>query len=183
MPKIDGAEVARHNTKKSCWLVLDSRVYDVTSFQSEHPGGTVILLKNAGTVIFSHSLCLWPNLLANKTPGRNHRIQKIPPLDICEATPSQKRPRPHRPKHPRQTQQTKRNNKFSRKWGRCWKQDPSCLSVSLVPISRKWRNQYCLTNPTYMLPHQQTMDFHSKGISRISVVLHSAPEYCVMWAM
>lgn len=58
MAKIDGAEVARHNTKKSCWLVLDSRVYDVTSFQSEQPGGTVILLKNAGTVIFSYSLCL-----------------------------------------------------------------------------------------------------------------------------
>ncbi|KAH7409781.1 mitochondrial cytochrome-like protein b2 [Phaeosphaeria sp. MPI-PUGE-AT-0046c] len=49
MAKIDGAEVARHNTKKSCWLVLDSRVYNVTSFQSDHPGGTVILLKNAGT--------------------------------------------------------------------------------------------------------------------------------------
>ena len=137
MAKIDGAEVARHNTKKSCWLLLDSRVYDVTSFQSEHPGGTVILLKNAGTVIFSHSLCLWPNLLANETPGRNHRIQKIPPLDICEATPSRKRPRSHRPKHPRQTQQTKRNNKFSRKWGRCWKQDPSCLSLCLLSRFRE----------------------------------------------
>lgn len=45
MAKIDGAEVARHNTKKSFWLVLDSRVYNVTSFQSEHPGGTIILLR------------------------------------------------------------------------------------------------------------------------------------------
>ncbi|KAF1992962.1 mitochondrial cytochrome-like protein b2 [Amniculicola lignicola CBS 123094] len=49
MAQVDGAEVAQHNTKKSCWIVLDSRVYDVTSFLLDHPGGAVVLLKNAGT--------------------------------------------------------------------------------------------------------------------------------------
>ncbi|KAL6710366.1 hypothetical protein ACN47E_009312 [Coniothyrium glycines] len=49
MSQIDGAEVARHNDKKSCWIVLDSKAYDVTSFMSEHPGGAPIILKNAGS--------------------------------------------------------------------------------------------------------------------------------------
>ncbi|KAH7398495.1 mitochondrial cytochrome-like protein b2 [Pyrenochaeta sp. MPI-SDFR-AT-0127] len=49
MGHINGAEVAKHNNKKSCWIVLDSNVYDVTSFVSEHPGGAPIILRNAGT--------------------------------------------------------------------------------------------------------------------------------------
>lgn len=47
---VDGAEVARHNTKKSCWIVIDSKAYDVTSFLPNHPGGATILLKNGGVV-------------------------------------------------------------------------------------------------------------------------------------
>ncbi|KAF2473630.1 mitochondrial cytochrome-like protein b2 [Lindgomyces ingoldianus] len=49
MAPIDGAEVAKHNNKKSSWIVLDSKVYDITSFLSEHPGGAAILLKQAGS--------------------------------------------------------------------------------------------------------------------------------------
>lgn len=49
MSQIDGAEVAKHNSKTNCWIVLDSKAYDVTSFLSEHPGGAPIILKNAGS--------------------------------------------------------------------------------------------------------------------------------------
>ncbi|OAL04077.1 hypothetical protein IQ06DRAFT_375085 [Phaeosphaeriaceae sp. SRC1lsM3a] len=49
MGHIDGAEVAKHNSKKSCWIVLDSKAYDVTSFVSDHPGGAPIILRNAGS--------------------------------------------------------------------------------------------------------------------------------------
>ncbi|KAF2177609.1 mitochondrial cytochrome-like protein b2 [Zopfia rhizophila CBS 207.26] len=45
---LDGAEVAKHNSKSSCWIVLDSQVYDITSFLAEHPGGAAILLKHGG---------------------------------------------------------------------------------------------------------------------------------------
>lgn len=50
MSPIDGAEVAKHSSKKSCWIVLDSKVYDVTKFLPEHPGGAPIILQHAGTV-------------------------------------------------------------------------------------------------------------------------------------
>jgi L-lactate dehydrogenase (cytochrome) len=52
MSAVNGAEVAKHNNKNSCWIVLDSNVYDVTSFIGSHPGGAAILLKQAGTVSF-----------------------------------------------------------------------------------------------------------------------------------
>jgi cytochrome b involved in lipid metabolism len=50
MAPLDGAEVARHDNKKSCWIVLDSKVYDVTGFLSQHPGGAAVLLRQGGTV-------------------------------------------------------------------------------------------------------------------------------------
>ena len=39
-------EIFEHNTKDSCWLLIDGKVYDVTKFK--HPGGKQILLQNAG---------------------------------------------------------------------------------------------------------------------------------------
>jgi L-lactate dehydrogenase (cytochrome) len=56
MPRINGAEVAKHNSKNDCWIVLDSKAYDVTSFLSEHPGGAPIILKNAGSVSASRAI-------------------------------------------------------------------------------------------------------------------------------
>merc|ERR1719359_1916799 len=41
-------EVAKHNTKQSCWVVLDGKVLDVTNFLSEHPGGELAILTFAG---------------------------------------------------------------------------------------------------------------------------------------
>ena len=36
-------EVGQHSTGTSCWLILDSKVYDVTTFIGKHPGGESIL--------------------------------------------------------------------------------------------------------------------------------------------
>ncbi|XP_042336593.1 cytochrome b5 type B isoform X1 [Sceloporus undulatus] len=42
------AEVAKRNTSKETWLVIHGRVYDVTRFLDEHPGGEEVLLEQAG---------------------------------------------------------------------------------------------------------------------------------------
>ncbi|KFA66307.1 hypothetical protein S40285_01866 [Stachybotrys chlorohalonatus IBT 40285] len=49
MAKIfSAAEVAKHNTPESCWVVLYGNVYDVTDFLPSHPGGSKIILSLAG---------------------------------------------------------------------------------------------------------------------------------------
>ncbi|XP_028813229.1 fatty acid 2-hydroxylase [Denticeps clupeoides] len=42
------AEVAQHATKQSCWVLLGSRVYDVTAFLRMHPGGEALILRRSG---------------------------------------------------------------------------------------------------------------------------------------
>ena len=48
LPTIPQAEVARHNTKKSCYVTIGSYVYDVTDFLEDHPGGGDLILEHAG---------------------------------------------------------------------------------------------------------------------------------------
>jgi len=68
--KLSGEEVAKHDSEKSCWVIVHGRAYgrlalsrrvlyfmrrltpspssDVTEFMPEHPGGMKIILKYAG---------------------------------------------------------------------------------------------------------------------------------------
>ncbi|XP_041973969.1 cytochrome b5-like [Aricia agestis] len=41
-------EVAMHDTIDDCWVVIYDRVYDITTFFDEHPGGAEIMLEYAG---------------------------------------------------------------------------------------------------------------------------------------
>merc|ERR1711990_101050 len=41
-------EVAKHNTKNDCWVILGGKVLDVTSFLGQHPGGELAILTFAG---------------------------------------------------------------------------------------------------------------------------------------
>ncbi|SGZ47546.1 CIC11C00000003394 [Sungouiella intermedia] len=41
-------EVAKHNSKTDCWVIIHGKAYDVTDFLNEHPGGAGIILKYAG---------------------------------------------------------------------------------------------------------------------------------------
>lgn len=31
-------EVAQHNTRQNCWIIVDGDVYDITGYIDEHPG-------------------------------------------------------------------------------------------------------------------------------------------------
>ncbi|KAI4483272.1 hypothetical protein M0804_008327 [Polistes exclamans] len=42
------AEVAKYNTAKSAWIIIHDKVYDVTNFVKQHPGGEEVVLEHAG---------------------------------------------------------------------------------------------------------------------------------------
>ncbi|KFY02618.1 hypothetical protein O988_02036 [Pseudogymnoascus sp. VKM F-3808] len=45
---INASEVLKHNTLESCWVTLYGKVYDVTNFVDEHPGGRQSIMRLAG---------------------------------------------------------------------------------------------------------------------------------------
>ncbi|KAK7169838.1 hypothetical protein R3I94_000162 [Phoxinus phoxinus] len=42
-------EIQAHNMIKDSWLIIHDKVYDITSFMEEHPGGEEVLLEQAGS--------------------------------------------------------------------------------------------------------------------------------------
>lgn len=49
--QISKSQVEEHNTEDSCWVIVNDKVYDITTFLADHPGGEDILLEFAGTDI------------------------------------------------------------------------------------------------------------------------------------
>ncbi|NXS59333.1 CYB5 protein, partial [Brachypteracias leptosomus] len=41
-------EVQKHNNSQKTWIILHNRIYDVTKFLDEHPGGEEVLREQAG---------------------------------------------------------------------------------------------------------------------------------------
>jgi len=42
------SQLAQHNGADSLWVAIEGRVYDVTKFLQEHPGGQEVMLEQAG---------------------------------------------------------------------------------------------------------------------------------------
>ncbi|KAI4311386.1 hypothetical protein MLD38_036289 [Melastoma candidum] len=42
------SQASEHNSPKDCWLVISGKVYDVTKFLEDHPGGDDVLLSATG---------------------------------------------------------------------------------------------------------------------------------------
>eukprot|EP00747_Dinoflagellata_sp_TGD_P213857 gnl/TRDRNA2_/TRDRNA2_86767_c0_seq1.p1 gnl/TRDRNA2_/TRDRNA2_86767_c0~~gnl/TRDRNA2_/TRDRNA2_86767_c0_seq1.p1 ORF type:complete len:268 (-),score=81.60 gnl/TRDRNA2_/TRDRNA2_86767_c0_seq1:221-1024(-) len=75
-------EVARHNTEKSLWLIMNRKVYDVTKFHKHHPGGAAVILNMAGKDATSaantaHSNALPGNVMKEFVIGNVKRAQKV----------------------------------------------------------------------------------------------------------
>jgi len=46
--KFTSEEVSRHSKFEDCWVIVEDRVYDLTSFLEHHPGGYDAILEYAG---------------------------------------------------------------------------------------------------------------------------------------
>jgi len=49
LPSLSLAEVQSHKTAKSCYVTIGNKVFDVTDFLEDHPGGGDLILDHAGT--------------------------------------------------------------------------------------------------------------------------------------
>ena len=75
-------EVAKHNTVDDCWVVVDGKIYDVTTFLPEHPGGKKVVVQASGkdatqkfnalhdkSVLAKYGQQLYIGDVASKVPG------------------------------------------------------------------------------------------------------------------
>lgn len=81
LPEISLEEVAQHDSFDDCWVVIYDRVYDVTLFLRDHPGGDDVIIDHAGrdaTIAFhgtGHSrdaIELMRNFLIGELPVKQH---------------------------------------------------------------------------------------------------------------
>lgn len=49
LPTIPSAEVKTHTSSESCYVTIGKKVYDITGFLDDHPGGPELILDHAGT--------------------------------------------------------------------------------------------------------------------------------------
>ena len=50
--EVSWAQVAEHNSEeKGVWLAISGKVYDVTQFLQEHPGGEEVMTEVTGTTL------------------------------------------------------------------------------------------------------------------------------------
>ncbi|XP_020592295.1 cytochrome b5-like [Phalaenopsis equestris] len=45
--KLSFSEISKHTSKDDCWLIIHGKVYNVTDFLEDHPGGDDVLLQAA----------------------------------------------------------------------------------------------------------------------------------------
>ena len=46
--KIPLEEIGLHRSEENCWIILENKVYDVTDYLAEHPGGVNKIMEWAG---------------------------------------------------------------------------------------------------------------------------------------
>ncbi|KAF9446519.1 hypothetical protein P691DRAFT_803851 [Macrolepiota fuliginosa MF-IS2] len=70
---LSGQEVAKHNSRDSCWIIVHGNVYDVTEFLDDHPGGSKIILKYAGKdATQEYDPIHPPDAITNNLPPERH---------------------------------------------------------------------------------------------------------------
>ena len=47
-PVLDASEVSKHDSSGSCWLIINGKVYDVTSYLPLHPGRSAVMIPFCG---------------------------------------------------------------------------------------------------------------------------------------
>ena len=105
-PKIISLEeVKKHNTAKSLWLVIEGKVYDVTPYSNDHPGGLEIMLQHAGAcgcsgcrAVCAHTApCVAAGLSTFSGPSARHSLLPRDSIFQSRSCAHHRRPPPSPP--------------------------------------------------------------------------------------
>ncbi|KAI8973956.1 FMN-dependent dehydrogenase-domain-containing protein [Trametes punicea] len=83
---LSAAQVAAHAGRESCWIIVHGKVYDVTDFLDEHPGGSKVILKYAGKdatlgIIDASTVVKVTKKVTEEEKRRQALLAARPPLD------------------------------------------------------------------------------------------------------
>jgi L-lactate dehydrogenase (cytochrome) len=93
--KISINEISSHNKDTDCWIVVDGKVWDITNFAPEHPGGPGIIYKYAGRdATMAYNEIHSPGIIKNGLPA--HALKGV--VDAETVTEEWARPKESAPK-------------------------------------------------------------------------------------
>lgn len=58
-------EIAKHNKSSDCWMLINGKVYNITSFFGSHPGGNATMSATCGTDATAAYMTKDPNATSN----------------------------------------------------------------------------------------------------------------------
>ncbi|KAF7321809.1 Cytochrome b2, mitochondrial [Mycena kentingensis (nom. inval.)] len=77
--------IEQHNSRESCWIIVHNKVYDITDFLDEHPGGSKIILRYAGKdATAAYEPIHPPSMISTNLPLEKH-IGIAEPLNSTQA--------------------------------------------------------------------------------------------------
>jgi len=84
MPEYSLAQVAQHNTTASCWVIIRNKVYDVTDFLFDHPGGAQVILRYAGIDATEAYVPIHPSDALDKNLSPEKHLGSLDSASIAE---------------------------------------------------------------------------------------------------
>lgn len=82
---LSAQEVATHNSRESCWIIVAGQAYDVTEFLDEHPGGSAIILRYAGRDATEEYEPIHPPTALEENLPTERRLGPIDPATVVTA--------------------------------------------------------------------------------------------------
>ncbi|KAK5056188.1 hypothetical protein LTR84_012741 [Exophiala bonariae] len=80
---LHGLEVAKHNSKDSCWVIISGKAYDVTDYLEKHPGGSQIILQYGGKDATAVYEPIHPAGTIEKTLPQDKHLGAVDPATVA----------------------------------------------------------------------------------------------------